>query len=340
MPLNVRLTRIGWKGEKAVKTQTLPFHSNDNLEYVQMQGEIESKEDDKKVISFSIITPEVPENILVGVESKKTLIFKTFLNYSKPIMKNQLLSFGAELRLSLRETAKKILDIRPITLSNYHYEAWSRLWQSRFGLSFSKAQGVINGDSINSTIYYILSQKAALPTETFTDLSVALSYLNVNTFKFEPESCYNGHSTLQAPALWSHLDSINDVNRIVALWLLTLEKKGCQNLINSGVLGTMQAYILSLSAFKFTKNHLEFDTHPKDLHRNYFIRHLRYPNSSYLDINVSLGEDNKASIYVTLDQSDGKLCVDSVHLLVYLFINNTLIFFSKEIHCMLVMVDA
>ena len=145
----------------------------------------------------------------------------------------------------------------------------------------------------------------ALPTDFYTDLSLALNFLDLYNFKFKPESCYNGHSTLQAPALWSHLDSINDVNRIVSLWLLTLEKQGCHNLINSGVLGTMQAYILSLSALKFTKNHLEFDTHPKDLHRNYFIHHLQYPNSSFLDINVNLGENNKALIYVSLVQNEG-----------------------------------
>ena len=88
--------------------------------------------------------------------------------------------------------------------------------------------------------------------------------------------------------------------------MLTLEKRGCHNLLESGAGGTLQAFILSLCALKFTKDHLEFNTHPKDSHRNYFIRRLRYSSDALINITVSLGDDNKASIWVSMDKNEGE----------------------------------
>ena len=72
----------------------------------------------------------------------------------------------------------------------------------------------------------------------------------------------------------------------------------------SGADGAIQAMILSFGALKFSNDHLEFNTLPKDLHRDYFFRRINYGNNTHVNISVILGEDNKALLYSSLDKSD------------------------------------
>lgn len=307
MPFVFNLKRLGWKGDTNAKSQVVAINAKDKLNYFQIQSQIDWKDDNRKSISYSIIAPDIPNTIQVPANGRKTLEIRTFLNYTKPILKNQISRYEPDLKLTLRETVKKVADISSLNLFNSHLNTWSELWKSGFGISFSKAQNVLNGDAINATLYYILSHKSAFDHDfVFKDLPSAMIAFRSSNLLNKPDSCYNGHPTLQASALWSPMDSIGDINRIVSLWLMTLEKHGCHNLIESGAIGTLQAYILSLSALKFTKNHIEFNTHPQELHRDYYIRRLRYGNNTLLNITVALGEDNKASIYVALDKNEGK----------------------------------
>lgn len=50
---------------------------------------------------------------------------------------------------------------------------------------------------------------------------------------------------------------------------------------------------------------LQMGIHPKELHRDYFLRRLRYSNHTSLNVTMTVGEDNKASIYVVLDKNTG-----------------------------------
>ena len=88
------------------------------------------------------------------------------------------------------------------------------------------ADYAINGDRINATMYYVLSQvpsplhltKAAAASDDGAarqELSKQLAYA---------EGCYGGIPTLQAPALWRSLKTLKDVNALVKSWILTLEK--------------------------------------------------------------------------------------------------------------------
>ena len=88
----------------------------------------------------------------------------------------------------------------------------------------SLADDAINGDKINATMYYVLSQvpsplhltKAASDGGAARqELSKQLAYA---------EGCYGGIPTLQAPALWRSLKTLKDVNALVKSWILTLEK--------------------------------------------------------------------------------------------------------------------
>ena len=79
-------------------------------------------------------------------------------------------------------------------LKHDHVKVWNKLWNTGFSISNSKAEGALNGDIINATIYYVLSSVPALydgettTTETQTFVSNSLSYV---------EGCYgSNHQTL------------------------------------------------------------------------------------------------------------------------------------------------
>lgn len=48
--------------------------------------------------------------------------------------------------------------------------------------------------------------------------------------------------------------------------------QGCHKLVKAGALGVIQGMVLSFGALKFSNQHLEFNTEPKDLHRDYLFR--------------------------------------------------------------------
>ena len=62
--------------------------------------------------------------------------------------------------------------------------------------------------------------------------------------------------------------------------------------------------MLSYGALKFAHDHLEFGTHPRDLHRDYFYRRINYGNETHINISVQVGEDNKALLYVSVDRAN------------------------------------
>ncbi|RWS16263.1 hypothetical protein B4U79_11829 [Dinothrombium tinctorium] len=302
VPLLLKFKREGWKGTDDVLKQHMVL--NRDVEYHQIQGQIKSA-DKQKPMDFIIAAPIVPETVEIEGRGRKTLMFRTFVNYTKPgSSSSRYVDKIPELKLYLRETVKKVIEMNSATLKNYHVEAWHNLWKSGFGISHSKAEGSVNGDFINATLYYILSQKSAFADDIdiFTPTSL-VEHARTNALLSRPDSCYHGYSTLQSNTLWTDLSTVQNVNKIVSLWLLTLENQGCHYLIEAGAEGTMQALILSLAPFQFTKFQVQFNAQPKDLHRDYFIRRLRYGNITFVNITVLVGEDNKASIFVALDKN-------------------------------------
>lgn len=77
---------------------------------------------------------------------------------------------------------------------------------------------------------------------------------------------------MKAGNLWKDMRNIDELNGLVKLWLLTLEKQGCHHLIKSGASGVLQAMVLSIGGLRFSNQHLELNIHPKYLHRDYFFR--------------------------------------------------------------------
>lgn len=312
--------RTGWKGRQSVKSEPVTMKEQD---YSLVEGEVRGQEGNK-VVAFFISAPEVPSTAEIVGGSNRQFTFKTFLNYTKPTSPSRISLLLPQLKNSLQDSSKRYIQIPPATLLRHHTESWHTLWQSGFGMSQSKAEGSLNGDVINATIYYILCHKTSIPSEISlltgsretslltgpretpsvpsetSDLDVAKTNFLLN----HPDRCYANLPTLQAPNLWSDLSSLLKVQRVTSLWFLTLEKNGCQNLLSAGAEGTLQAVILSFVGMQFHQNHLEMGIHPKELHRDYFLRRIRYNNATWINITMSVGEDYKASIHVILDKKE------------------------------------
>ena len=305
-PLAVHLRRNGWQGAQDIGIEPLVINSMTKYEYTLYSG-FHSKHSADDHLAFAIAAPIIPDFVEIKPHNTVNLVFYTFMNYT--IVSGNLSPTLDKLKLELKNVAIKTHSpmIKKAIYSN-HKDAWNGLWRSGIGLSLSKAENVLNGDVINATIYYILSQKSYFATDLDVFSPDTLGQLAKENRLIEaPASCYDGHSTFQASSLWSPLESVEQINSVVNLWLLTLDKQGCHNLIASGAEGTMQALMLSMVPLQFTQHHIEFNTHPKDLHRDYYIRRLRFNTNTFLNLTVKVSEqDNRASIYVAIDRKDDK----------------------------------
>jgi hypothetical protein len=74
-----------------------------------------------------------------------------------------------------------------------HMNVWSQLWSTGFTISYSKAADAINGDKINATMYYILSQVSSPYHEETTTRQKKAELANS---LFYAEGCFGGYHTL------------------------------------------------------------------------------------------------------------------------------------------------
>lgn len=263
-PQVIHLRRSGWQGEQNIEVETVFINSMTKYEYTFYSG-LYAKFPSNDYLAFAIAAPIIPDFVEIRERSKINLVFYTFMNYTTVPSKNNLKSNLTKLKLDLKDAAIKTHSpiIKKAVYSN-HKNAWIDLWRSGIGISLSKADDVLNGDVINATIYYILSQKTYFSKDLDVFNPATLSTLiKDNKLIDQRASCFDGHSTFQANSLWSKLETIEEINTVVNLWLMTLDKQGCHNLIASGAEGTLQALILSMVPLEFTKHHMEFNTHPK-----------------------------------------------------------------------------
>lgn len=86
-------------------------------------------------IAVGIAAPDVQETLEVNSHSHKILTFKTFINYSSVFPSQQLSGKIPELKSTLRESSKKILDLSSALLQRYHIETWNNLWSTGFSYS-------------------------------------------------------------------------------------------------------------------------------------------------------------------------------------------------------------
>ena len=54
--------------------------------------------------------------------------------------------------------ARTFLSRNPVRVREEHVAVWSDLFKTGMSISYSYADGALNGDRINSTLYHVLSQ--------------------------------------------------------------------------------------------------------------------------------------------------------------------------------------
>lgn len=193
------------------------------------------------------------------------------------------------------QSAKKVKG-----LEAEHRGVWRHLWTHGFSISDSKASGAINGDKINLTLYYVLSNSPSLLHEPIDKKVKA----NLRSYLAYADRCYEGHHTLQIDNLWRTVEKDEDVQSLANTWLLTLNKQGCSQMMKAGADGIMQAMVLSCGALKFKNFHLELSMQHSDLARALHWRRVHYGDNTHVNITVLVRDDNKPQLIVSLDRND------------------------------------
>ncbi|RUS85512.1 hypothetical protein EGW08_006720, partial [Elysia chlorotica] len=242
-----------------------------------------------------------------GAETVKYKIYSSTV----PLLKSDKVIAIAVAAVSIDSTTERVeanrselekgLGINEKLLRQEHTHVWAKLWYSGFSISHSKASGAINGDRINRTLYYVLSNA---PAPLHNVESTSQDKINIEKILYFPDNCYSGHSTLKSDTLWIEPEDESQIARVVTTWMITLEKLGCKLMVGAGAEGILQAMLLSLAPLHFQDQHLEMTSVPRDLHRDLYFRRINYGNNTHVNISVTVGEDNKATIDVALDRND------------------------------------
>jgi hypothetical protein len=293
----IQLGMIKWNQSK-IKIENL-----NGIEFTISSGIIDTViEGKQKHLCITIGTTRLPTHIRLKeheFNTKYTVI--TVVKYSATFLSGKLENLDpvlADLEVKVINEIKTVQSMSFNKLKKEHIQAWNNLWRTGFGISNSLATGALNGDQLNGTIYYLLSNSRA-PLIEQKDLRDST---NEPKLELHMERCYEGFSTLHALKLWKLPRNETEVSSLHSLWSLTLEKHGCRNLLELGAEGILQAVILSIGGLKFTRHHLDLNLNPKQLHRNYLFRNLNYANLSHLNIEIEVGNDNHAVLYVTLNE--------------------------------------
>lgn len=113
---------------------------------------------DSEIVAISVATRNYPIKVVVEARRSKSLHLLTSLNYSLPIKKSSLSLKKPEIEKSVIENLKKAISQDPMHLKENHAKAWQELWNTGLTIGTSKAKDALNGDKINATMYYVLSQ--------------------------------------------------------------------------------------------------------------------------------------------------------------------------------------
>ncbi|MCP9265589.1 hypothetical protein DINM_020920 [Dirofilaria immitis] len=200
------------------------------------------------------------------------------------------------------KTVTEFADYSPLDgtiLYREHSTAWHKLNMVTFGISKSLAPNALNADEINATRYILLSNIR----DPLLEIGVSKEQKEAAASSMKIiDMCYTGHSTLLTPSrLWRKSDNINDIIETMDIWLLTLEKRGCSGLLKAGASGLAEAFILSLLASKFSREHLEVDIDPAHLLREITVQSLAYSLDTRISISVRLSNGNRPYFMISSD---------------------------------------
>ncbi|VBB27329.1 unnamed protein product [Acanthocheilonema viteae] len=256
-------------------------------------------ESDGAHILAAVICTKIPATVTVEHKHEISLRFLCVINYISPLSaekKNDELKLLAE-SITKELTNYSLLD--GTLLYREHSIAWHELNTITFGISKSLAPNALNADEINATRYILLSNMR----DPLLELGISKEQKEAAAASMKViDVCYTGHSTLLVPSrLWKKSDNINEVIETMDIWLLTLEKRGCSGLLKAGASGLAEAFVLSLLASKFSREHLEVDIDPTDLLREITVINLAYSPSTRVSISIRLSSGNRPYFMISSD---------------------------------------
>lgn len=195
--------------------QKLLVSTSDHREYSVIVGQVYDKSDNNKHYvssnslsqAVAIAYPALHDSIEIQARNQGSLCVQTFVNYTKPYTSDSDVQAAIpDLKVTLREAVKKVIELSPVVLQKEHESAWRSLWWSGFSITHSHAPNAVNGYQINATLYYLLSQRTMPMPIEFDGVKHERPLAQLNSLAdqdvnhsqallYKPNHCYNGHST-------------------------------------------------------------------------------------------------------------------------------------------------
>lgn len=184
--------------------------TKDHREYSMFVAPVKHNDDWPKKLNrlnkyqaIAIAYPSLHDTIEIHPNNKFSLDIHTFLNYTAVYDdESKMQAAIPDLKVSLREAVKKLIDYSDRNLQIYHQIYWHNIWSSGFSISYSHAPNAINSYLINATLYYMISQRELVLTnqdhillELDKDLLNFVNVIKNNSSIYRPDRCYHGHST-------------------------------------------------------------------------------------------------------------------------------------------------
>ncbi|XP_069803811.1 uncharacterized protein KIAA2013 homolog [Dendropsophus ebraccatus] len=257
--------------------------------------------EDGKSILVVIATKKLVNRVQVSPKSEFDETILSVIYTSEPIESGKLEETFSKLRESAKMEMLEVMHMKGDDLYNEHQQIWSDLFVSGIEMRKIKDAHTPSSDTINITLYYILSCSPAplvdplISNEDREKMELSLNYA---------DHCFSGHATMHAENLWpSKLSGITQLLQLWDLWKLTLQKRGCKSLVLSGAHGLMQGMLLSFGGLQFTENHLQFQSDPHVLHNSYSLRGIHY-NKDLINLAVLLDQEEKPFLHVSVKFQD------------------------------------
>ncbi|CAN2388073.1 protein KIAA2013 homolog, partial [Pristimantis euphronides] len=257
--------------------------------------------EDGKSTLVVIATKKLVNRVQVSPKSEfdETVLSVTYT--SEPIDSGKLEESFSKLRESAKKEMLEVMRMRADDLYSEHQQIWSDLFVSGIEMRKIKDAHTPSSNTINNTLYYILSCSTAplvdplISNEEREKMEMSLNYA---------DHCFSGHATMHAENLWpSKLSGITQLLQLWELWKLTLQKRGCKSLVLAGAHGLMQGMMLSFGGLQFTENHLQFQSDPHVLHNSYALRGIHY-NKDLINLAVLLDQEEKPFLHVSVKFQD------------------------------------
>lgn len=214
--------------------------SSKTIEFDVTSGTVELTKFNEPLYA-TVISPRLPSKVSLKTRGITRLDILHVIHYSAP-MYNKVKDTPDSIEQAAIQTITKLVEQNQFVFAEHieadtsnsnkqnqvnpmrrqHIQVWNSLWETGFHISTSLAENVINGDQINSTIYAVLSQVRAFEFEADTS---AVFRSDIYKLLMYAEGCYDSYHTLQAGDLWKDMTTIDDMNRVVMTWLMTLEKQ-------------------------------------------------------------------------------------------------------------------